>query len=152
MACVEIAKLVLEYVRVVAWPLVALVVLGVLSPHMKGMLDRLSEASWGGATAKFASAARQAEEQSIAVKETVVTDLDSPDAESYERSPAGNDDLSPPHSRPPRQTKNHRLRMASALQYLLRGPDFDLAREIADTAPDAAVLLAFKELEALMLL
>lgn len=156
----EVAKLVLEFVRVLAWPVVAVAALWIFGPNLRTVLGRLTEASWGGAAVKFAAEVKELGEEAESVR-----DVHAPKPDSTLTNPtAGSEhDSRSPAPNPATEDRSHEsgpavsgglpeeqiLRMASALQELLNEPDFDAARELATTSPDAAVLLAFRELEGL---
>lgn len=144
--------MVLEYLRVLAWPAVVSGALWMLAPQIKSAIGRLSEASWGGATAKFTAVAREAQEQSTAVKTAAAAEeaLSDQGTTASEQQETARD----PRERTSDNTfqglsRAHGLRMASALQQLRYGPDFDTPREFIETSPPAAVMLAFRELEIL---
>lgn len=157
----EIARLVLEYVRVLTWPLVVFVGLCLFTPDVKNVLKRLREASWGNASAKFEDAAREAEAQSIQVKEASVENPGDESAEGPLKKPVKEEEVgrrsfpgtersgTPSAERPSGLTPVDRLRMAGALLNLRRGPEFGPAREVVGSSSHAAVFLAFRELETL---
>lgn len=160
MSRVEVAELVLEYIEVLAWPAVALVAFLCLRPQLQKLIEKMDKASWGQAEVRFAQDAQEVEEQTASFKEATASAGPEPE-ESHEQDGYGGSDLADAtpdthtdddshhgEATPsPKQSTEENFQLARAVVELTSGPDFAPARAVTGESPDAAVLLAFRELE-----
>ncbi|MEU1122176.1 hypothetical protein ABZ371_00950 [Streptomyces sp. NPDC005899] len=173
----EIAKLVLEYVKALAWPVFAAVLLWTVRVQLKGAVSRLTRVETPAGSAEFAAAAADvlddAEELALSTAggpEPVVVvprpAASSSDVEGSRVEPeadadtddADTDDGAMPDDRVPedRRLRQRVVEVLESVPYLLDPPDFESsvsgkrfrkALHTAPVAPRAAVMRAWEALE-----
>lgn len=150
----EIAELVLEYVRALAWPLVVLLLVCLFRSEIADKIKHLIKASTPVGTAEFDSKAAQVEQDAERAAEKVVDrDPESPEKSIPKLLPTRRPDATtreePGDNDPTELSPRSRMALRSALRALIDAPDFGAAEEVVVSAPDAAVILAYRELEAI---
>lgn len=155
----RIAELVLDFVAVLAWPLVVLVAVLILSPELKSLIKRTRSATWGSAELAFDDDARAIEIASQEVKaesaQKAASSSFTPSSRSehdarQESSPGSGQSADRSTRRPSATTilsRDQARSLIEAVEDLRNGPDFAISRELNSVSPEAAVLLAFRELE-----
>ena len=140
----EIAQLVLDYLSVLIWPvLVGAIVFG-FREQIRERIESLKEAKTPIAQATFFE--KQA--QGIQAKAEHAALSPEPSAPGEEASPSSGASDREGHALDPKSVTAPREHwFAVAAGTVLEGADFGPAREIIPVDPDAAVMLAFREVE-----
>ncbi|MGJ5693928.1 hypothetical protein GTW50_12745 [Streptomyces sp. SID7815] len=168
----EIAKLVLEYVKALAWPVFAAVLLWALRAQLRDVVSRLTRVETPAGSAEFAAAAADVLDDA---EELALSTANEPDPVAVVPRPAPSSDaegsrVEPEADSEPDQEARHgdqvsedrRLRqrvleVLESVPYLLDPPDFEStvsgkrfrkAMHTAAVAPRAAVIRAWEALEA----
>jgi hypothetical protein len=150
----EIAELVLDYVRALAWPLIVLLLVYLFRSEIADKIKHLSKASTPVGTAEFDSKAAQVEQDAERAAEKVVEkDSELPKESTPKPRPTRPPDTTTREELadegPAEVSPRSRMALRSALRALIDAPDFGAAEEVVVSAPDAAVILAYRELEAI---
>ncbi|RLV56652.1 hypothetical protein D9V41_06195 [Aeromicrobium phragmitis] len=159
----EIAKLILEYVDTLAWPVVLGGVVLLFRKQIASKIDTLREVTTPVGSGRFDSEAAQAEQAAGEAAERTSEkvageDKEHPLGEATSNMPTP-DKPGLPKERPiPVDPESNavdaelsrlalRNALSSAISTLLADPDFDAAESVVSASPQSAVIVAFKELE-----
>ncbi|WP_432477193.1 hypothetical protein [Nocardioides sp. GXQ0305] len=146
----EIAQLVLDYLKVLIWPvLVGAIVFG-FREQIRERIEALKEAKTPIAQATFFEKQAQGVQAKAehAALSSASTGQEEPDAPAEEGPPSSDASGREAQKLEPRTVTAPREHwFAVAAGTVLEGADFSAAREIIPVDPDAAVMLAFREVE-----
>lgn len=143
----DVAEMVLKFTEALVWPGVIVIAVLVFRNDLRNKLAELTKAETAFGTATFDKRARKLEAKAADVAER----QEEMKSEEFEQPPAADSKQSRKEDKGQQEQPAHRLEtyraLSSAVAVLNHPPDFGSARTIASTSPEAAVMLAYSELE-----